>query len=311
LAALKKGDILLDPFSHARPKYIVDVHTHIYEEHYREKLIEETLLMPGSDELKLIRGSDGKFSSLQKSADENNISRFFILPVARGPKAIERINEFYYRESKTDKRAVLCGTVSPGHPRLKEILDLLKSRDAKMIKLHSMLQGIDILGDPALEMLEEIEKAGFPVIFDTARVPQKYFGPEDHLKFRTEPEKLIKLHNLLPGLKIIAAHGGGVLITDRERKSLVCSGIYIEISTSFNTCDWPENHYERSIDNLSYVLNNHDQDKLFFGTDSPWRNQGVEIEELIRLHLLDKITRNQMEDIFWRNANRFFDLGLE
>jgi predicted TIM-barrel fold metal-dependent hydrolase len=289
----------------------VDVHTHIYEERYREKLIDETLLMPGADELKLIRGSDGRFSSLQKSADENNISKFFILPVVKEPKAIERINEFYYNESTADSRAVLCGTVCPGHPRLKEILDVLKSRGAKMIKLHSMLQGIDILDDPTLELLEEIEQAGFPVIFDTARVPQKYFGPDNSLKFRTEPEKLIKLNTLLPGLKIVAAHGGGVLITDRERKSLIGSGIYIEISTSFNTCDWPANHYGQSIENLAYLLNNHDQDKLFFGSDSPWRNQRTEIEELISLHVQDKITGEQMENIFWRNANRFFDLGLE
>ena len=35
-------------------------------------------------------------------------ARFFILPVVREPRAIERINEFYYEESLTDTRAVLC-----------------------------------------------------------------------------------------------------------------------------------------------------------------------------------------------------------
>jgi len=289
---------------------VVDVHTHIFEEHYREKLIEETLAMPASDELKLVFGSDGKFSSLRKSAVENNISRFFILPVVREPRAIERINEFYYEKSLADTRAVLCGTVSPEHPRLKEILATLRSRGAKMIKLHSMVQHIDILGDPALKLFEEVNEAGFPVIFDTARVPQKYFGPGDSIEFLTEPGKLLKLHTLLPGLKIIAAHGGGVLISDQERKSLIGSGIHIEISTSFNTCDWPANNYVQSIENLVYLLNNHDQDKLFFGSDSPWRNQKIEIEELVRLQVQGRITRDQMENIFWKNANRFFDLGL-
>ncbi len=307
----EKGDNPLRQSHHTRPKHVVDVHTHIFEEHYREKLVDETLRMPASEDLKLVRGSDGSFSSLRKSADENNIERFFILPVAREPKSIERINEFYFMKSMADTRAVPCGTIFPGHPRLKEILAVLRSRGIRLIKLHSLLQRFDILSDKALELFEEIERAGFPVIFDTARMPRKYFQPGDSVKFLTEPDKLLRLHALLPELKIIAAHGGGVLITDRERKSLVGSGIYIEISTSFNTCDWPENNFEKSIENFVYLLNNHDQDKLFFGSDSPWRNQKTEIEALIGLQTQGKITEDQMENIFWKNADRFFDLGLD
>lgn len=301
----------MKPSSHSDPKHVVDLHTHIFEEHYRESLIEDTLLTPTSDELKLIHGSDGKFSSLQKSADENNISRFFILPVVRDPKSIERVNDFYYRESISDSRAVFCGTVSPGHPRLKEILADLKSRGAKLIKLHSFLQRFDILSRPALELFEKIIESDFPVIFDTARIRQEHLGPDDSPSYLTGPSKLLKLHALLPDLKIIAAHGGGVLITDRERKTLIGSGIHLDVSTSFNTSDWPEDNYHKSIENISYLLNNHDHDKLFFGSDSPWRNQKEEIEELKKLFFQNQITKDQMENIFWKNANGFFDLGLE
>jgi predicted TIM-barrel fold metal-dependent hydrolase len=173
-----------------------------------------------------------------------------------------------------------------------------------------MIQRIDILGEPALKMFEKIAGEGFPVVFDTARVPQKYFVSGDDFKFLTEPHSLLKLHTLLPHLKIVAAHGGGLLISDRERKSLIGSGIHIEISTSFNLCDWPDNDDEKSIENFVYLLKNHDQDKLFFGSDSPWRNQKIEIQALVSLYKQGKITRDQMENIFWRNADRFFDLGL-
>lgn len=297
--------------SHIDPKHVVDVHTHIFEEQYSTTYIEETLAMPTAEELKLIRGSDGRFSSLQESAVENNISKFFILPVVRDPKSVERINDFYYRESATDPRAVLCGTVSPDHPHLKEILANLRSRGAKLIKLHSIIQRFDILSDPALKLYEKIIEADLPVVFDTARIRRENLRPGESPSFLTEPDKLLKLHELLPDLKMIAAHGGGVLITDQERKPLIGSGIYLDISTSFNTCDWPANNYEKSIENIVYLLNNHDQDKIFFGTDSPWRNQKEEIEELKRLHFQNKITKDQMENIFWKNADFFFDLGLE
>ena len=301
----------MNPSSHNDPKHVVDVHTHIFEKQYSTTYIEETLAMPTAEELKLIRGSDGRFSSLQKSAVENNISKFFILPVVRDPRSIESINDFYFRKSTTDPRAVLCGTVSPGHPHLKEILADLRSRGAKLIKLHSIIQRFDILGNPALELFEKIIQADFPVVFDTARIRRENLQPDESISFLTEPYKLLKLHEMLPDLKMIAAHSGGVLITDQERRPLIGSGIYLDISTSFNTCDWPENDYEKSIENIGYLLNHHDQDKLFFGTDSPWRNQRKEIEELKRIHLQDKITKDQMEDIFWKNANCFFDLGLE
>ncbi len=296
--------------SQNNPKHVVDVHTHIFEERYRESLIDDTLLMPAAAELKLIRGSDGKFSSLSKSADENNISKFFILPVVRDAKSIERVNDFYNTECLTDQRAVLAGTVSPGHPCMKEILVSLKSRGAKLIKLHTFLQGFDLLAEPAMELYKEIIEMDFPIIFDTARIRPEHLGPDDSLDFLTEPYKLLELHQRLPDLKFIAAHGGGVLITDEERKSLIGSGIHIEISTSFNTCDWPSDDKEKCIENIVYLLNNHDQDKLFFGSDSPWRNQKEEIEELKRLHVQGKITKDRMENIFWKNANRFFDLGL-
>ena len=266
--------------------------------------------MPTSTELKLIRGSDAQFSSLQKSADENNISRFFLLPVVRDVRSLERVNDFYHQESLKDPRAVLCGTIFPAHPGARQTLAELKSRGTKLIKLHSFLQRFDILGDPAMELFKALIEANLPVLFDTARIRQEHLKPGESLNFLTEPDKLLKLHSLLPDLKMIAAHGGGVLISDRERKALIGSGIHIDISTSFNTCDWPADNYDKSIENLVYLLNNHNQNRIFFGSDSPWRVQKQEIKELKQLCLKGKITKDQMENIFWKNANRFFDLGL-
>ena len=69
-----------------RPEYLVDIHTHIFEEEYRERLITETLLVDFVKQLGLIRGSDGSLDSLIQSADENRISKIFILPVVKTPK---------------------------------------------------------------------------------------------------------------------------------------------------------------------------------------------------------------------------------
>ncbi len=294
-----------------KPKHIVDIHTHIFEEEYRERLIEEIFATDIAKELRLRRGSDGTLSSLCKSAEENTISRFFILPVIKDPRKIERINNYYYQESKKDQRVVFCGTLYPEHPRLKEIIVDLKSKDAKMIKLHSIYQRINILDHQSLKLFEKIIEADFPVIFDTSRIPPKYLAPDDKPEYYTYPGNLLKLHKLLPDLKIVAAHGGGLFITDNERKSLINSGIYIEISSSYYNCNWPQNNHQVSIRNLIYLLNNHDQDKIFFGTDSPWQNQKMDIQNLIKLYSMGEITRQQLENIFWKNANAFFNLGLK
>jgi predicted TIM-barrel fold metal-dependent hydrolase len=295
-----------------RPEHIVDVHTHIFEEEYREQLINETLLMDFVKQLGLIRGSDGRLSSLLRSADENNISKFFILPVVKTPKKVQYINNLYYRESKKDSRIVFCGTIFPGGPSFnKEILLDLKSKDAKVIKIHSIHQKIDILDDASLQLFEEITNAGLPVIFDTSCIPVEYLSSDDDTRFHTTPGKLLKLHDILPGLKIIAAHGGGHFISDKERRKLIGRRIYIELSATRYNCDWPRNDHNISLKNFIYLLNNHYADMLLFGTDNPWRNQKREIEEFIELYKKDLITKTLMENIFWKNASRLFKLDLE
>lgn len=41
-------------------------------------------------------------------------------------------------------------------------------------------------------------------------------------------QALLKLHDMLPGLKIIAAYGGSHFISDKERGKLIGRRIYIE-----------------------------------------------------------------------------------
>ncbi|MBU1053292.1 MAG: amidohydrolase [Proteobacteria bacterium] len=294
-----------------RPKHIIDAHTHIFEEEYREKYIEDTFSIDFATELNFRRGADGTLDDLSKSADENGIAKYFILPVVKDPRKIERINDFYYNESKRDERAVFCGNLHPNHPRLDEILADLKSKNARMIKLHSVFQRFNITSRQSLKFFEKISDMGFPVIFDTSRVPPKHLTNDDLPEYYANPSKLLKLHDILPNLEIIAAHGGGLFIYDFERRNLIDSGIYIELSSSYYNCDWPRNDHDVSLDNFLYMLNNHNQEKLLFGTDTPWQFQKYEIEKFVKLHETGKITKEQLENIFWKNANSLFDLGLE
>lgn len=200
----------------------------------------------------------------------------------------------------------------PGGPSSnKEILLDLKAKDAKMIKIHSIHQKIDSLDDASLQLFEEIATAGLPVIFDTSCIPVEYLSSGDEARFHTTPEKLLKLHDMFPALKIIAAHGGGHFISDKERRKLIGRKIYIELSAARYNCDWPRNDHNISLENFVRLLKNHYPDMLLFGTGSPWRNQKREIEEFIELYKKDLITKTLMENIFWRNVSRLFKLNLE
>ncbi|MDY6974195.1 MAG: amidohydrolase family protein, partial [Thermodesulfobacteriota bacterium] len=262
------------------PRHVVDVHTHIFEERYRKRVIADTFSMDCADDLKLEYGSDGKLTSLIESVDRNNISKCFILPVSKHQDGVDQLNDYYYQESNRDSRIVFCGTMHPEHPNLRQAMAELKSRNARMIKLHSIYQRLDILSDVCLNLFREIAGLGLPVIFDTSRIPLKYLMPEDKPDFYTTPEKMVKLHEKIPDLKIVAAHGGGLFITEMERRPLIGSGIYIDISTSCLNCDWPANDKEKSVENFLHLINHHDEDKVFFGTDSPWRSQETEINML-------------------------------
>jgi predicted TIM-barrel fold metal-dependent hydrolase len=90
------------------------------------------------------------------------------------------------------------------------------------------------------------------------------------------PERLSRVLDAVPGLTIIAGHMGGYQCWDDVHKYLAGRDLYFD--TSYSLVDMgPEN--------MTALMRAHGTDKILFGTDSPWTDQGPEIAGIRALPL--------------------------
>ena len=99
--------------------------------------------------------------------------------------------------------------------------------------------------------------AGFDIAFPRNRV--------------ADPQRLIRVADRFPKLKIIAAHLGAWMDWDEVQRHLVGRPIYFDISCCFDFMDRAQ---------ARTLLQGHPTDWLLFGSDSPWVDQQKTMEDL-------------------------------
>ena len=99
------------------------------------------------------------------------------------------------------------------------------------------------------------------------------------------PHRISNIINKLPELTFVATHFGGWNVWEEVNKYLIGKKIYIETSFSLGIID------NKIAENF---FNNHREDYLIFGTDSPWNDQKESLEKLksfnLKSSLFKKIT---------------------
>ena len=88
---------------------------------------------------------------------------------------------------------------------------------------------------------------------------------------RSSPDRMAKVMQKFPKLKIIAAHFGGFELWDEVKKHLLGKDIYLDTSFFF--------HFLPKEEIKSMILS-HPKDRLLFGTDFPIVDQKKDIDFL-------------------------------
>jgi len=111
------------------------------------------------------------------------------------------------------------------------------------------------------------------------------------------PKHLAAIHNSIPELCMIVAHLGGEEAYEETAAHLLGRNLYMD--TSFVLRKMPGTFRER-------FLKEHPTDRLLFASDSPWTDQGEELDFLLQLPFL---TESDKEKICFSNAAQL--LGVE
>lgn len=284
---------------------IIDFHTHIFPDKIAEgaiKSIEKSTLehqgilinsglsedMPSAAE-QFMAVIPATLDAIKKSMNENHIDASVVLPIATTLTQSASINKFA-SEINNKNGIYSFGSLHPFQEDWESVLYDIKEKGLRGIKLHPEYQKFYIDCSEAVRLLKKCEELDLIVMLhagnDVGIAPPSHCMP-DRLR------RVLDCH--VSGEKIIAAHLGGWEAWDDVEKYLVETPVYFDTSYTLSCID--KEQFVR-------IVKNHGSDKILFGTDSPWRNQGKTAEQLSSVGLTDE----ELENIFYKNAQKLLKI---
>ena len=256
---------------------IIDFHAHIFPDDLAPRAV--AALKANSPES--TNFTDGTLSGLLDSMQKNKITRSVLLPIATKPSQVHIINS----DCKNLKRSELIpfGTLHPLMENMEQEIGFLRENSIPGIKLHPEYQDFYIDNPALFHMYEKLSSAGLIVVFHAGKDPGPFTC--DHVL----PSALKKIHSNFPQLKIIAAHMGGWKLWKEAEEQLCGLPIHFDISAVNDFLPVPD---------FLRIVRKHGIEKILFGTDSPWFDQGEVKMWVENMDLTDK----EKEMIFYKNA---------
>lgn len=269
-------------------RLIIDFHTHVFPPQIATKTLEAL-----KTNVYNVRGesapsyTEGNVESLKHSMAENGIDISIVMPIATKPTQTPTIND--YAQKITDGNIISFGSLHPMQDDWESVIDDLKNRGFKGIKIHPQYQNVYVDSPEVIRIVKKAEELGLYIMFHAG---VDIGVPTSEL---SNPERLHHLLDYVSGKYLIAAHLGSFEMWDDVEKYLVGTEMYFDISYACS-------HIEKA--QFLRIIRNHGADKILYGSDSPWKSQSSPLAELKNLDL----TQEELDLITHKNAIRI--LGI-
>jgi len=222
---------------------------------------------------------DGRVSSLLNSMDKYNIEKSLVCSIATKPAQFDPIIE-WSGKIRSD-RIIPLPSIHPADTKALERLEQIKKEGFVGVKFHPYYQDFGIDEERMFPVYEKIldenliivMHTGFDFAFKRTRI--------------ADPEKIVKVYEKFPGIKLVATHLGAWDDWEEVEKHIIGKNIYMEISFSLEFL---------KQENARRLIQGHPGEYIFFGTDSPWTEQGNTLSLLRGLELGDKMEKQILYD---------------
>lgn len=264
---------------------IIDFHTHAFPDQLAATALEQ--LHSNSGDYRAYH--DGTIRGLLRSMDQAGIDKSVVVSIATNPKQVPKITD--WASKIRSERIIPFSSIHPQFDDFESELDRIKKIGLPGIKLHPMYQDF-VIDDPALfPIYRAIAERDLICLFHAGW--DVAFPGND----QAAPSRILKLHQAIPDLKIVAAHLGGWQVWPEVTRYLLGLPIYLETSFSIQ---------EAKPSIFRQILNNHPPEYFIFGTDSPWLDQKEELDAWKALDIPDDFKKK----IFYFNAIRLLSNKL-
>lgn len=261
---------------------IIDVHTHIFPDDLAERALKQLTGRSGKTAF-----LDGTATGLRASMRRHGIALSVTMPVSTRPRQTESINNFVTTARQPD--LLHFGTLHPEYENPDAEIERLARGGIKGIKFHPDYQSFFVDEERLFPIYRSMARAGLIAFFHAG--VDLGLPPPVHCP----PDRLARVLDRVPNLTVVAAHFGGFKMWDDVDRHLIGKPVWLE--TSFTLSWLPAAEFVR-------MARRHGIERVMFGTDSPWADQGAEIALMEKTGLTDA----ELAAVFHDNAARL--LGL-
>ncbi len=262
---------------------IIDFHTHLFPDklaRYAMKKLDSNAGVPYD--------CYPTREELLKNMAKNGVDKSVVLSIATREHQHESI--FNFAAEINSDNLIAFGSVMPQTHSAAEYVQAVAATGLKGLKFH-----------PALQRFKPEDKINFPV-YDLARslglivLFHAGWDPTYPKELYCSVQSVIEVEKNFPGLKIVAAHMGGLKLSREVLETLVGRDVYFD--TAWTAEPWIDDRTMESI------IKKHGAEKILFGSDFPWNNPKREIEIINRL----SIPASDKKLIMGGNAIRILNL---
>ena len=253
---------------------IIDFHTHAYNAQLASRA---TAAVPADSPY--APSFDCTIGGLKKQMIECGIDKSAVLNIANKPENTINVNNFAI-SLLDDPMLIPFGSIHPYYKDYKFELDRLWERGIIGIKFQPYTQKYFVNDASAMKVYEYALNKGFILMF--------HCGYD--LMIKGEYSNVTAFNEVAQnfrGSKIIAAHLGGWKMWEEAVNKLPSANIYFDCSFVFGF-----------LDNVDVYLKAFNENKVLFGTDTPWTHPKKEIEYLKNL----QISQEFKDKIFYKNG---------
>ena len=268
---------------------IIDFHTHIFPDRIASATIEAL-----SKNASIPAHSNGTGDGLLAKMAEAGVDISINLPVVTRPAQIDSVNRFANQLNSTDFKGGRIISFAGIHPDIEDIegtLDKIKEQGFLGIKLHPDYQGTFFDDEKYITILRHA-KALDLITVTHAGLDGAFIGEP----IKCTPLRTLRVLDRLGGYdRLVLAHMGGNELFDEVYRELAGENVYFD--TAYVLRSMGQSVFEK-------ILTRHPEDKILFATDSPWQDQGEQIEALRSYELGTELT----DKLLCGNAKRLLKL---
>lgn len=264
----------------------IDFHTHIFPDKIAKQAVDALAKESGAYQ----PVTDGTLKALLESMDRAGISAGVVANIATKPAQMRAILEFSKQIKSERIHPLISFNPSNDPEEVEDVFGEAQREGILGVKLHPMYQGFSIDGRHMYGFYELMASFGFYVVFHTG---YDVAFPGNN---QADVEKIRKIADWFKDLTIVCTHVGGWKQWDRIHCLRGCANVYTDTSMTLT---------EMSDEEFVKLLGNFDEDRVLFGSDSPWTDQKEMLERTLKLRLPEK----RMEKMMYGNVARLLRIN--